>query len=96
MVVIRTLTGATAEFRLRRTETGLRLELGPSASYDLLTMLEDGWRIEGARTHATERLLRRAGLLTADIARLPPARRVRWRRSLRKALPAPTIHTAHE
>ena len=91
MVVIRTLDGATAEYRLRRTADRLRLELA-FASYDLVTMLDAGWQIVGTKTHAAERLLGRAGLLTSDIERLPPARRLRWRRSLYKA---PNERIAH-
>jgi hypothetical protein len=78
MVVIRTPDGATAEYRLRRTTNGLRLELR-CTSYDLATMLEAGWQIVGTRTYVAERLLLRAGLLTSDIDRLPPAHRSRWR-----------------
>ena len=87
MVVIRTPDGATAEYRLRRTQTGLRLELR-CASYDLVTMvLEAGWQIVGTRTHVAERLLLRAGLLTSEIDRLPPSRRSRWRTLLHKEPP---------
>ena len=79
MVVIRTPNGATAEYRLRQATSGLRLELA-AGSYDLLTMLEAGWQIVGTKSYAAERLLRRAGLLTSDINRLPPGRRFRWAR----------------
>lgn len=81
MVVIRTPDGATAEYRLRRTTNGLRLELR-CVSYDLMTMLDAGWQIVGTRTHFAEHLLLRAGLLTSDIDRLPPSRRSRWHMSL--------------
>ena len=91
MVVIRTPNGATAEYRLRHAASGLRLEM-PTASYDLLAMLNAGWEIVGTKTHAAERLLRRAGLLTSDIERLPPARRSRWCRSLMTAPRERTVH----
>ncbi len=81
MVVIHTHDGATAEYRLRHTPNGLRLEL-PCASYDLVTMLDAGWRIVGTRTYTAERFLGRAGLLTLQIERLPRTRRSRWRTSL--------------
>ena len=82
MVIIRTPNGATGEYRLRQTANGFRLDLR-CTSYDLMTMLEAGWQIVGTRTYAAERLLRRAGLLTSEIDRLPRNRRSRWRRSLR-------------
>ena len=81
MVIIRTPDGATGEYRLRQTANGFRLDLR-CTSYDLMTMLEAGWQIVGTRTYAAERLLRRAGLLTSEIDRLPRSRRSRWRRLL--------------
>jgi hypothetical protein len=93
VVVIRTPNGDTAEYRVRRTAQGLRLEL-QTASYDLLAMLNAGWQIVGTKTHAAERLLRRAGMFTSDIDRLPPARRFRWRRTLIEAPRESFIHAS--
>ena len=84
MVIIRTPDGATGEYRLRPTADGFRLDLR-CTSYDLTSMLEAGCQIVGTRTYAAERLLRRAGLLTSEIDRLPRSRRSRWRRLLHTA-----------
>jgi hypothetical protein len=84
-VVMLASDGSTREYRLRRTEQGLRL-IGVHATYDLATMMnEEGWRIVGVRTEAAKKLLSRAGLLTAHVAIL--ARRRRWRTRLDGRLP---------
>ena len=71
MVVIETSPGSTQEYQLHSEPQGLRL-VGRYASYDLATMMRDaGWQIVGVRSEAAERLLEKAGLLSAAVAVLP-------------------------
>ena len=62
MVIIQTPNGTTAEYRLRPSKSGLRLE-GRCASLDLRTMVvEEGWRIQAVKTARARKRLRWAGL----------------------------------
>jgi hypothetical protein len=62
MVIIQTPNGTTGEYRLRPSESGLRLE-GRCASLDLRTMLvEAGWRIQAVKTARARKRLKWAGL----------------------------------
>jgi hypothetical protein len=76
MVVIRMPDGSNQDYHLRRTSQGLRL-VRPCASYELVVMMAGaGWEIAGVRTQAAKRLLKAAGLFSADLPLLP--RRTRW------------------
>jgi hypothetical protein len=62
MVIIQTPNGMVGEYRLRPSETGLRLE-GRCASFDLRTMLvEEGWRIQAIKTARARKRLKWAGV----------------------------------
>ena len=83
MVVIRMPDGSHQDYHVRRTSQGLRV-LRPCASYEPVVMMADaGWEIVGVRTHAAKRLLKAAGLLSADLPLLP--RPLRWRMARRYA-----------
>jgi hypothetical protein len=74
MVIIQTPNGLTGEYRLRPSESGLRLE-GRSVSLDLRTMMvEEGWRIQVVKTARARKRLRWAGfaVINAECRHAPP------------------------